>query len=214
MSAVRADGVPLLTDTETGHSDCHVAGVLAGGHSRRMGQPKALLRLPNGRILIEHAVEVASQTTGDVVILGQAISLPPSLARLAVLADEKPDGGPLAGLCSLLRYAKDRWALLLACDLPYVGVGLIERVLGAQRPDVDAIAFVKDASRPVYHACCAAYHPRVLADAVDELVNGKGSLQGLLGRVNVAALQPTADEVRQLENVNTPEDIARLQLGE
>ncbi len=34
-----------------------VGVVLAGGESRRMEQPKALLTLPNGMSLIEHALE-------------------------------------------------------------------------------------------------------------------------------------------------------------
>jgi hypothetical protein len=72
----------MTTERSTQETIPCVAGVLAGGHSRRMGQPKALLALPDGRHLIEHVIGVASEVTRDVVILGRSIVLPASLARM------------------------------------------------------------------------------------------------------------------------------------
>jgi molybdopterin-guanine dinucleotide biosynthesis protein A len=186
-----------------------VAGVLVGGRSRRMGCSKALLALPDGRTLVEHVAGVASEVAQEVVILGRLDSIPAALARYPILPDAKPNGGPLAGLCSLLVYARERWALLLACDMPLLTTGVVERIRAQAGPDTDAVAFWQDDRRQVYHACCAFYHPRILPEASDELTAGKGSLQNLLRRVRVAALVPEAEETCQLANVNTPEDLAR-----
>ncbi|UCG16126.1 MAG: molybdenum cofactor guanylyltransferase [Phycisphaerales bacterium] len=186
-----------------------VAGVLAGGRSRRMGRPKALLTLPDGRTLVEHVVGVASAVAHDVVILGTPALLPPPLARLPVLVDAKQDGGPLAGLCSLLQYAQNRWALLLACDMPHLAPGVLHRILARAGEDVDAVAFRQDDVRKACHACCALYHPRILPRALDELARGQASLQNLLARVRLEAVQPDPRDVHLLTNLNTPEDHAR-----
>ena len=186
-----------------------VAGVLVGGQSRRMGSSKALLTLPDGGTLVEHVAGVASEVASEVVILGES-SLPAALSRYRILPDAKPNGGPLAGLCSLLEYARERWALMLACDMPRVSAGVIGRVLTKASPDTDAVAFWQDDRREVYHACCALYHPRILPTALEELTAGKGSLQNVLRHIRVAALLPESREACQLANVNTPEDLASL----
>ncbi len=207
-----------------------VAGVLVGGSSRRMGEPKALLKLPGGQAMVEFAVGVA-QTLGphvqEAVILGSIDALPPSLSALRVLPDTVPDAGPLAGLCALLDHAGDTeprarqsriaaaradsapWALLLSCDMPLLKPQVLLRLLGEARAGLDVVAYVKSDQPRTYHACCALYHPRVLRAANDELTRGKRSLQRLLAEVRIAALRPTAEEDEQLTNVNTPAEHER-----
>jgi len=200
--------------SSTSASATCVAGVLVGGHSRRMGRPKALLRLADGRTFLEHVASVAGEVAGEVVLLGAAAQIPPGLTGLPTLPDQTPDAGPLAGLRSLLEYAGERWTLLLACDLPRLHADVLRRLLAAAPADADAAAFVCDAQRGIYHACCALYHPRLKPLALQELSAGRGSLQEVLRRARVIALDPDADEARQLENMNTPEDLARFGLCE
>ncbi len=106
-----------------------------------MGRPKALIELPIGGTLIEHAVQVARQVVDEVVVLGREIRLPASLEELTILDDEKPDGGPLAGLCSLLKHADPNWGLLLACDMPYIASAAIRSLLAQADHDTDAVVF-------------------------------------------------------------------------
>jgi molybdopterin-guanine dinucleotide biosynthesis protein A len=176
-----------------------------------MGRPKALLTLPDGRTLIEHVAGVAlslGERFTDVVILGRPPSLPASLASLPLVADEVSGAGPLAGLCSLLEYAMGRWGLLLACDMPCLDAPVLLRLLDRADAAIDAVIFSRPSRPGAYHACCGLYHPRVRPAAVEELKHGSGSLHNLLARVRVAALSPTADESRQLTNVNTPDEFA------
>jgi molybdopterin-guanine dinucleotide biosynthesis protein A len=200
----------MTTERSTQETIPCVAGVLAGGHSRRMGQPKALLALPDGRHLIEHVIGVACEATRDVVILGRSIAMPSSLTHIPVLPDAKPGGGPLAGLFSLLEYAGDRWTLLLGCDMPYVAADVIQCLLAQTSANADAVAFWHDERQGTYHACCALYHPRILTFARTELVQGKSSLQRLLARVRVRSLKPDPPQSRMLTNVNMPEDHERV----
>lgn len=185
-----------------------------------MGRPKALIELPIGGTLIEHAVQVARQVTDEVVVLGRQIRLPESLKELTVLNDEKPDGGPLAGLCSLLKHADPNWGILLACDMPYIESAVIRRLLAQADPDTDAVVFERSERSGSYHACCGLYHSRIarapagnraqLAPALEVLFDGDASLNSLLKRIRVKALKPTPEESRQLGNINTPEDLAKM----
>lgn len=185
-----------------------------------MGRPKALIELPTGGSMIEHTVQVARQITDEVVVLGREIRLPVSLEELTVLDDEKPDGGPLAGLCSLLKCADPGWGLLLACDMPYIESAVIRRLLAQADPDADAVVFERSERRGSYHACCGLYHSRITrppvsdpaqpAPAPEVLFDGDASLNSLLKRIRVKALKPTPEESRQLRNINTPEDLAKM----
>ena len=185
-----------------------------------MGRPKALIELPAGGTLIEHAVQVARQITDEVVVLGREIRLPDSLEELTVLDDEKPGGGPLAGLCSLLKCANQGWSLLLACDMPYIEATVIRRLLAQADSDTDAVVFERSERSGSYHACCGLYHSRIarkpvsnraqLAPALEVLFDGDASLNSLLKRIRVKVLRPTPEESRQLCNINTPEDLAKM----
>ena len=200
--------------------DSVVAGILAGGKSTRMGRAKALIKLPTGKTMIEHAVRVARQITDEVVVLGREISMPEPLAELPVLDDEKPNGGPLAGLCSLLKCADPGWRLLLACDMPYIESAVIRRLLAQADPETDAVVFERSERRGSYHACCGLYHSRIArapvgadvqkAPALEVLFDGDASLNSLLERIRVKVLRPTPEESRQLRNINTPEDLAKM----
>ncbi len=190
-----------------------VAGILVGGQSTRMGRPKATLPLANGQTLVEHVAGVALRTgrwIAEVVILGHCEASPAGLAGLTMLPDSEPGAGPLAGLCSLLKYAGERWTLLLACDMPRLEPVLLERLCSAVRPECDAVAFCRSDRSSTWHACCALYHPRLLPVAARELRQGSRSLQSLLATARVAGLDPTSEEQRMLMNLNTSRDYDRL----
>jgi molybdopterin-guanine dinucleotide biosynthesis protein A len=190
-----------------------VAGVLVGGLSTRMGRPKATLPHPEGGTLVEHVVGVVRQHGGwidEVVLLGRCAELPHSLSAVRVLDDVCSNGGPLAGLCSLLEYARDTWALLLACDMPRLRGPLLERLHGPAGAEHDAVLFRRPDRPGTFHTCCALYHPRVLPAAQRELRHGRGRLQSALTAGRMKALNPTAAEEQMLINLNTPADYARL----
>ena len=195
----------------------YVVGVLAGGRSRRMGRPKALLRSADGDTLIERTVRVLHRlrpAAEQIVICGRSCPLPGSLSDLPVLTDAVPDGGPLAGLSALLDFAGARWAMLLACDMPCLETPVLARLLDHVNQDTDtdtdAVAYRRGGDAAGYHACCALYHPRAHPVVTAELETGPRSVHSVLDRIRIIGLEPSPDEVRQLENVNTPDDYGRL----
>lgn len=111
--------------------------ILAGGHSRRMGQDKALLTTPGGQPLLSQTAQIAQQMTPDVTVVTawpdryQSI-LPSGVQLIREFANESanesasnaltaaPSAGPLSGFAQGWSQVQGDWCLLLACDLPYL----------------------------------------------------------------------------------------------
>jgi molybdenum cofactor guanylyltransferase len=99
-----------------------VAGfVLAGGRSSRMGRDKALVEL-NGRTLASRAVDLLRAAGLNPAIAGARSDLTP---LAPVIADQKPDEGPLRGICSALASTQSKLALFTSVDLPLLPASLL-----------------------------------------------------------------------------------------
>lgn len=113
------------------------AGVLFGGRSRRMGQPKHLIKVV-GTTWIERIVDTVHQVIPDVVLLGSG-EIPAELGDLTVLPDVPRSPGPLAGMLSAMRW--DPWSdwFFVACDMPSVSREAIEWLLSQRQEGVWSI---------------------------------------------------------------------------
>ncbi len=189
-------------------------GILVGGHSRRMGRPKALIEVEGGT-LIERTVAVARQVSENIVLLGEPpFTMPESLADLSVQPDCHADIGPMAGLYSLLFRAPGDWCLLLSCDMPNLAAPLLkwivseaqfgghEAVVCATRDEADVDAFR-------VHPCCAAYRASILPRVEEAIVLRDFSMQALLARLNARSIPLLDRQARWVENWNAPEDMRR-----
>jgi molybdenum cofactor guanylyltransferase len=122
--------------------------VLAGGLSRRMGRPKALVPL-GGRPLIAWPLEAARAAGLEAVVVAKAgSSLPP--LDVPVWAEPDAPAHPLTGLVAALERA-DGPIVVLACDMPFVTPELLRLI--AARPGVAA---------PAGEAFPARYPPEAL----------------------------------------------------
>jgi molybdenum cofactor guanylyltransferase len=91
-----------------------LAGVLAGGGSRRYGRDKAFVRY-EGRTLIEHALEAVDSVADESCILSKESEAFSHLAH-AVIPDITGIPTPISGIISVIPFVRD-WLLLAACDI-------------------------------------------------------------------------------------------------
>ena len=107
----------------------------AGGKSTRMGSDKALLEI-GGRPMIEHIIEQTAGL-GEQVIITNTAEL---YARfgLPTFSDVLPDKGALGGLYTSIQVAAQPYALVLACDMPFINRPLLEHMI-LLAPDFDAV---------------------------------------------------------------------------
>jgi molybdopterin-guanine dinucleotide biosynthesis protein A len=167
------------------------------------GQPKGLLRAPDGQTLVERLrrVLVEVEVGAEVVLVGASDAY--ASLGLQSVADEPPGVGPLGGLAGLLRGAGDRPTLALACDLPYVSGALVERLVRAAPA---AIVAPKRDGR--WEPLCARYEPaKVLPVIARLLASRRHALQALLDEAHAVALPLSPEEALQLRDWDMPGDV-------
>jgi molybdenum cofactor guanylyltransferase len=169
-----------------------LAVVLAGGLSRRMGRPKAVVSL-GGRPLIAWPLAAAAEAGLDAVVVAKPGSeLPP----LDVPVWEEPEAPshPLTGLVAALERA-GRPIVALACDMPFVTPALIARLAAH-----DGLA------APAGEAFPARYEPSALPALRDGLAREAPLREVLAGLAATIEAEPG-----ELVGINDPEALARAE---
>jgi molybdopterin-guanine dinucleotide biosynthesis protein A len=182
-------------------------GILIGGDSRRMGRPKALIRI-DGTTLIERTAALAAEVSEDVVLLGTPpFDLPTALKAVPVIPDRHPGRGPMAGLESLLTARPHRPSMLLACDMPRLSSALLERLCEVPA-DCDAVVACTPGEAEPRHPCCAVYRPAILPAVREAIAARQYGMIRLLARLRIWPIELAGEEARAVENWNDPADAA------
>lgn len=167
--------------------------VLAGGLSTRFGSDKALAPL-DGRPLIEHALLTLGRYAVIVGVAGR--DHPGALS----IADRPARGlGPLGGLAGALHFAADNgFAQVLTCGVD--SVDLPEDLFDLLSPAPAILA-----AQPViglWPASAAAALDAFLAD------DPRRSVRGFAASIGARAIETAHAPA----NINTPQDLTRLEL--
>lgn len=188
-----------------------VGAVLAGGRGRRVGGDKAALDV-GGRALVQRAVDALVQTDLDPVLVLRADQpVPVETGAIAVLQDRVADAGPLAGLHALLSWLTEEWALVVACDQPFLAPELLHGLIDQHRADIDAVVGrTMDRREPLpglYRTTCLPVVERMLARGDRDLRALLASIR--LHEVPLDILRRWDPELLSYTNVNTPEELAK-----
>ncbi len=184
-----------------------VTGVLlAGGKSRRMGRDKAAL-IVAGKTMADRMLEWLQNHFPQTLIAGDR----PDLARPGIAYH--PDiytGSSLGGLHNGLLHAHTEWIFAVACDMPFPDTRLLAPML-EQRDKASAVVLkTEDGFEPLF----ALYHKSCLSHLEHLLQEQKFRIQGFFELISVTALDPSHyidDWQKALSNLNTPEDLQRVE---
>ncbi|MGW0563508.1 NTP transferase domain-containing protein [Streptomyces sp. NPDC003016] len=148
--------------------------VLAGGAAKRLGGvDKPGVRV-GGRTLLDRVLGACRGAGTTVVVGGRRATVRP-----VEWAREKPvGGGPLAALDAGVRRTTADSVLVLSADLPFIGSGTVQRLLGALEESGREAALLVDAGgrdQPLV----AAYRAEPLRRELALLATEHGSLFGL-----------------------------------
>ena len=174
--------------------------VLAGGHGRRLGRPKATVEL-SGRPLISYPLAALAEVLDEVVVVAKEATELPSLAGTTVWIEREPRQHPLVGLLEALALASGRAVVVCALDLPLVTPELIRRLAWEPSEAAAVVAGYRGALQPLLG--------RYDARAVGPL---RAAGFGVPLREAVMALSPRlleVDDPELLLNVNTAPDLER-----
>lgn len=184
------------------------AFILAGGKSTRMGTDKAFVML-DGRTLLTRALESARVAASDVRIVGD----PAKFAAFApVIEDVFPGCGPLGGIHAALRASEADLNLILAVDVPFVTIALLQYLMKRARGCPSAMATVAR-SGTGWQPLCAVYR-REFADAAERALRaGRYKIDALFQEnrtlvISEDELQAEGFSPGVFRNLNTPDELA------
>ena len=180
------------------------AFILAGGASSRMGTDKSQLRLAQ-QTFTERIAETLLQVTDSVTIVGRELDE----SGLPGVADVYPKWGALGGIHAALNACRREWAIVVACDLPFVTAELF-LFLAEMGLDHEAVVPIQADGRPQPLAALYRVDP-CLARATELIEAGRRRPLDLLDavktrRVSFAEIRNLAQSERFFVNINTPSD--------
>ena len=187
--------------------------ILVGGLSSRMGTDKARL-LVEGRTFVERIAGELARVAQSVTLVGNDSK--DLTLKLPSASDVYKVWGALGGVHAAISACRSEWAMVVACDLPFVTTSLFVR-LASLRDEYEAVAPIQSDGRP--QALCALYRVAPCLNTAETLINSRerrpiALLQSVRTRwVSFAELEDLAGALRFFDNINTPQDYARIKQG-
>lgn len=145
-------------------ANAYDAIVLGGGEGRRLGGVSKPDLAPAGRRLLDIALAAVADADQIVAVVPESVTVPGAVLRAL---EDPPLGGPVAGVAAgLVALAEGRapadTVVVLACDMPGVTAGAVDRLLDALESDLtaDGACLAARPGRPEWLA--AVYRRRCL----------------------------------------------------
>ena len=178
--------------------------ILAGGKSRRMGRDKGLLKY-QGKSLCGHIIEAVAPCCSELFI----VTKHPEYARFGIplLTDNYSNKGPLAGIEAGLMASSKLYQLVLSCDMPLLSSTILKK-LCVQASDTKTICHFNDQDR--IQPLPGLYPTNLVSILQKSIHENQLSLSGFLKNQACQAIDLTAQEKKQLLNINNLSDYHQL----
>jgi molybdopterin-guanine dinucleotide biosynthesis protein A len=176
--------------------------ILAGGESRRMGQPKGLLDY-YGIPQVQHLFNLAQLL--DLEAFVSCREEQSGLFSALPIITDHPDfagHGPISGLLSAFKAFEGNW-LLLGCDYPSLNTEAISKLLSAEKEAFDIICF-KHPDSGMAEPLIALYRHSSGKQLTDFFINGGNSLSGFIKQGNTLFID--SEDALVLKSIDTPEE--------
>jgi len=188
--------------------------ILVGGRSSRMGTDKSLMQF-DGQTSVERIAAELRSITPRISLAGRSrAGFDPDLR---IIPDTHEQWGALGGIHAALGACVADWALIVACDLPFVTRDLCLRLLMlSQQGSPEAVVPIQPDGRP--QPLCALYRREpCLLEAEKLIASGEHTPRALLANVKTrwvrsAELIDLPGAENFFFNVNTPDDYEQAQL--
>ena len=194
--------------------------LLVGGKSTRMGEPKHLLKLPDGKTLIQHCYNLllnfcpphekihisAAQETQ----LGQFMSDNHDKVELVLDADSNDtdiSAGPPAGLMAAYNSRSDATWLVVACDYPLLTPQALQLLCNTYNPPATCFKNSHGFEEPLL----AIWSPIALESLVQTVVDKRRGPSAVIRDLDAKTILPPEGCEEWLFNVNTRGDWGKVQ---
>jgi len=174
--------------------------ILAGGKSSRMGQDKGLMLL-EGKPMIQHVIDAVQPLVDDVIIISNQEEY--ATFGFPVYEDIIKEQGPLAGICTGLKFSKTPKNLIVSCDVPYVNRELLNLLIDNA---ADAAVVIPQKGEKT-HQIIGVYDQSCLEVFMKELTNGKRKIKLAIEQMNYKIVDANQINEKVFNNINSKDDI-------
>jgi len=187
--------------------------ILAGGKSTRIGTDKACLRLSGLTPLINRVAERLRGLSNDVIVVTSGQKYPG--LDVSWTSDVYADSGPLGGIHAGLLAARNQYALVVACDMPFLEPRLLEYMAGIPRTYDILVPRLKTGVEPLHAIyskhCLPAIEKRLQRKCLPTLELLEDVDTWYLTEKTIRAIDPL---LRSFYNVNSWENVRNAEMFE
>lgn len=181
--------------------------VLAGGKSRRMGNPKDKINW-HGKEQRYYAADLLAPFCEEIFISCRQDQLENFNNDYNALTDTFLDMGPFGGILSALRSQREKAWLVVACDLPLLDKNALEFLIQSRNPEKAATTY-ESPFDGLPEPLITIWEPKSYPLLLNFLGSGNTCPRKVL--INSDTLILKTDNPDSLMNVNTPEDMTKAQ---
>ena len=185
--------------------------ILAGGQARRMGNVDKGLELFRGKRLVDHVYARLAPQVGGVIINANQNHDAYRTFGVRVVSDAIGGfAGPLAGLHAGLSVSRRPFLASVPCDTPCLPEDLVERLMSRLEESGADLAVAKTGDQPHPVFCLAR---RSVFEHLTKFLKGGGrKVDAWYASLDVVEVK-FDDEAAAFSNINTREDLMRLELA-
>ena len=194
--------------------------ILAGGRGKRLGYKEKALIPINDKPIIEHTIEILEGVVNEIIVSvrddGQKQLLEEYTTGRIVVVDKYVDAGPLAGILEGLGAAGGEYVFVVACDMPFINIGVVEFLFKSAKGHDGALPVGDDG---IYEPLHAVYRTGPMLVSTEKSIEQgeRFILAPIFDLEDMVLIE--MDEIRELDpelktflNVNTLEDIEKYNI--
>ncbi|MFC1786798.1 molybdenum cofactor guanylyltransferase [Halobacteriota archaeon] len=193
--------------------------ILAGGKSTRINTNKSMAQIGNKK-MIEHVRDNLSGIVGEVLVvagdIGQREKISTVICGVSLTHDPIVGYGPVAGILAGLQSSKGDYAMVVACDMPFVNPDVVDFLFSlAEGYDAVVPRYSDDNIEPLHAIYKRNSTIKACESAIERDDRRIVSPLNALSRVKYVSIEKIKEidpELRTFINVNTTEDLERISL--
>ena len=185
--------------------------VLAGGKSQRFGEDKSQVKL-NGKLLIDYILSEIIDEFKEILIVSNNQIKYKNYKNISLINDLKKDQGPLGGVLSAMKWAKEKndkykWISTFPVDTPFFKKDILQKFLSEIDSEESKLFFIK--SNNTRHNIFGIWSIDLMEKLEHDLNEGQRKVEVWANSVGVKVINMEFINKDPFFNINTKEDLEK-----
>ena len=185
--------------------------VLAGGKSQRFGEDKSQVKL-NGKLLIDYILSEIIDEFKEILIVSNNQIKYKNYKNISLINDLKKDQGPLGGVLSAMKWAKEKndkykWISTFPVDTPFFKKDILQKFLSEIDSEESKLFFIK--SNNTRHNIFGIWSIDLMKKLEHDLNEGQRKVEVWANSVGVKVINMEFINKDPFFNINTKEHLEK-----